>query len=53
VLLNLNLHEKRFRLYEHYGLQKILLNLMESIQDESQHFVLDGHYAVHGQDVSL
>jgi len=47
-ILNLNLHEKRFRLCEHYGLRKILLNLMESIQDDHQHFVLDGHCAVHG-----
>ena len=53
VILNLNLHEKRCLRYERYGQQMILLNQMESIQDESQHFVLDDRYAVHGLDESL
>ena len=53
VILNLNLHEKRFLRYERYGQQMILLNQMESIQDESQHCVLDDRYAVHGLDESL
>ena len=53
VILSLNLHEKRSHRYERYGQQMILLNQMESIQDESQHFVLDDRYAVHGLDESL
>ena len=53
VILNLNLHEKRCLRYERYGQQMILLNQMESIQDESQHFVLDDRYAVHGLDEHL
>ena len=53
VILSLILHEKRCLLYERYGQQMILLNQLESIQDESQHFVLDDRYAVHGLDESL
>ena len=48
VILNLNLHENRFHLCERYGQQMILLNQMESIQDDHQRFVLDDRYAVHG-----
>ena len=53
VILSLILHEKRCLRYERYGQQMILLNQLESIQDESQHFVLDDRYAVHGLDESL
>ena len=43
----------RYRRYEHYGQQKILLTLMEPSQDDDQCYALVCRYVVHDQDVSL
>ncbi len=52
-LLSLILHEKRFRLCEHYGQQMILLNHLVSTPDDDRRYELDGRYAVHALDVHL